>query len=141
MVCKHFLCRCDHLAKRTRISWGHDGQSCWPTGKGDGGEGETSTILDQLASGWIHRQLESPEEINPQDGHLDFSCRKVHLKHRPDSFSCTSFSPQHLIVRPVGLGQKQEGWRMRDDAESSHCVHQETSACRGIIIATSHAKH
>jgi hypothetical protein len=36
-------------------------------------EGTASTILDQPASSWIHRQLESPEEINTQDGHLDFS--------------------------------------------------------------------
>jgi hypothetical protein len=30
------------------------------------------------------------------------ACRKVHLKHWPDSFSCTSLSPQHMIGRPVG---------------------------------------
>jgi hypothetical protein len=37
----------------------------------DGEEDQVSAFLDQLATCWVHRQTVGPEEIYPQDGHLD----------------------------------------------------------------------
>ena len=54
------------------------------------------------AAGSTDMQLESPEEINPQDGHLDLSLQKSPLEALARQLQIHFPLPPHLIGRPVG---------------------------------------
>jgi hypothetical protein len=91
-----------------------------------------STTLDQLASSWILRQLESPEEVNPQDGHLDFSLQKSPLEALARELQLRLPLAQALDRKASwphsASARSRKAGRMRDDAESGPHVHQETPA-------------
>jgi hypothetical protein len=85
-------------------------------------------ILDQLASNGIHRQLESPEEINPQDGHLDSSLQKSPLEAQARQLQLQLPLPPALDRKaswPYNASTRsRKAGRMRNESDTG--IHQET---------------